>query len=262
LTYLEAVTLVLIAFALPAFVTYIVALRAPLERRRRYHEVGIPVFLQLGVIFAVLLAFVFNDVWSQYDGAADAVYREASDLQAVADRAANLPESSALALRHALFSYLQKEIDDEWPAMERRHTSRPATLAYVHLFEVIAAIPISDHEIANSQEDLLYLLNDVRSQRQLRHFQLEPDIPAFVWALLITFSVVLTIFLVFSGVGHNLVQSGLVGLFSALLVAIMLTIHMLDFPFEGSVRISPAALLVIQNQLNIIPLSEIDAQDR
>ena len=37
------------------------------DRFRRYHEVGYAVFLQLGVIFAVLLAFVFNGVWSDYN---------------------------------------------------------------------------------------------------------------------------------------------------------------------------------------------------
>jgi hypothetical protein len=37
------------------------------DRFRRYHEVGYPVFLQLGVIFAVLVAFVFNGVWSDYN---------------------------------------------------------------------------------------------------------------------------------------------------------------------------------------------------
>jgi hypothetical protein len=39
------------------------------DRFRRYHEVGYAVFLQLGVIFAVLLAFVFNGVWSDYNTA-------------------------------------------------------------------------------------------------------------------------------------------------------------------------------------------------
>src|ERR1700730_8976688 len=43
------------------------------DRFRRSHEVGYAVFLQLGVIFAVLLAFVFNGVWSDYNMAAQAI---------------------------------------------------------------------------------------------------------------------------------------------------------------------------------------------
>ena len=36
----------------------------PREKFRRFHDVSYAVFLQLGVVFAVLLAFVFNGVWS------------------------------------------------------------------------------------------------------------------------------------------------------------------------------------------------------
>jgi hypothetical protein len=50
------------------------------DRFRRYHEVGYAVFLQLGVIFAVLLAFVFNGVWSDYNTASRAIDSECASL--------------------------------------------------------------------------------------------------------------------------------------------------------------------------------------
>jgi len=43
---------------------------------RRYHEIGYAVFLQLGVIFAVLLAFVLSNVWSDYNVASQAIDSE------------------------------------------------------------------------------------------------------------------------------------------------------------------------------------------
>ena len=46
------------------------------DRFRRYHEVGYAVFVQLGVIFAVPLAFVFNGVWSDYNTASQAIDSE------------------------------------------------------------------------------------------------------------------------------------------------------------------------------------------
>ena|SRR5215470_4419996 len=54
------------------------------DRFRRYHEVGYAVFLQLGVIFAVLLAFVFNNVWSEYNVASQAVDSECGSLHGIA----------------------------------------------------------------------------------------------------------------------------------------------------------------------------------
>ena len=47
-----------------------------IEALRRHHEIGSAVFLQLGVVFAVLLAFVFSEVWSEYNTAANAINEE------------------------------------------------------------------------------------------------------------------------------------------------------------------------------------------
>jgi glucan phosphoethanolaminetransferase (alkaline phosphatase superfamily) len=254
MTYLTAVLLVILCFAVPAVISYLVSRRMATEARRRYHEVGIAVFLQLGVVFAVLLAFVFNNVWEQFNTADDAVDKESVDLQSAANRAAYLPEEWGLAIRHSLASYLESEINEEWPAMERREVSPATTVAYNQLFETVAAIPPSDPLIASTRESMLLLVSDVRDQRQLRLFQLKTNVPSFLWGLLIAFSSVLTAFIILSGVGHSLVQSLLVGVFSAFLVAIMLTIHMLDFPFEGSIRVSPEPLRAAQVHLDDIPL--------
>jgi hypothetical protein len=48
--------------ATAALVTFIVHRRIELELRRHYHEVSGVVFLQLGIAFSVLLAFVCNGV--------------------------------------------------------------------------------------------------------------------------------------------------------------------------------------------------------
>nr|WP_256367219.1 DUF4239 domain-containing protein [Acidisoma sp. L85] len=114
--------------------------------------------------------------------------------------------------------------------------------------------PPSSTFVASTRESVLQLISDVRDQRQLRLFQLKTNVPAFLWGLLIAFSSVLTIFIVLSGVGHSVVQSLLVGVFAAFLVAIMLTIHMLDFPFEGSIRVSSEPLRTAQSHIDDIPL--------
>jgi hypothetical protein len=65
---------------------------------RRYHEVGYAVFLQLGVIFAVLLAFVFNNVWSDYNVAAQAIDSECPSLHGIAILSDRLPSPARNAI--------------------------------------------------------------------------------------------------------------------------------------------------------------------
>ncbi len=68
------------------------------DRFRRYHEVGYAVFLQLGVIFAVLLAFVFNGVWSDYNTASRAIDSECASLHGIAILSERLPSPARDAI--------------------------------------------------------------------------------------------------------------------------------------------------------------------
>src|SRR5215469_6008045 len=76
------------------------------DRFRRYHEVGYAVFLQLGVIFAVLLAFVFNNVWSEYNVASQAIDSECASLHGIAIISDRLPSSARGTILRDLHAYL------------------------------------------------------------------------------------------------------------------------------------------------------------
>lgn len=254
MTYFSALLIVIAAFLGSASLSYLLSRRARHEDRKRFHEVGIAVFLQMGVIFAVIIAFVFTNVWDQFNDASNAVDREALDLQNMADRAAYLPPEAAAAVRQALARYMQSEAESEWPAMARRQISPQTTDAFTHLFAAVAAVPLSDALVVGTRESLLHLTSDVRDQRQLRLFQLETNVPPWVWGLLIGFSCVLVIFVMASGVGHHGVQSVLVGIFAAFLATILVTIHLLDYPFEGSIRIPADTLELTLSHVADIPI--------
>jgi hypothetical protein len=49
--------------------TIVVRRASGLDAHRQHHEIGNPVYLQIGVVFAVLLAFVFNEVFGEYNSA-------------------------------------------------------------------------------------------------------------------------------------------------------------------------------------------------
>ena len=76
MSYIELGGLVLGTGLVAAFVCALLHRIVHDDTFRRYHEIGHAVFLQLGVIFAVLLAFVFNNVWSDYNVASQAIDSE------------------------------------------------------------------------------------------------------------------------------------------------------------------------------------------
>ena len=206
--------------------------------RRKHHEVGIAVFLQIGVIYAVLLAFVFSEVWDQFNESAKVVDTECSSILGIAERANNIPAPARTQLRHDIVSYLKLEIDDEWPAMQRRRFSLATSEALTRIYDEIAAVDPSAPRISAARDRMLFLIGDVHTERATRLFQLHTNVPPFLWGLLLVDAAMLIGFVLLSGMEHSVVQLGIVGAFATFLCGILLTIHLLDFPFEGTISIS------------------------
>jgi hypothetical protein len=127
MSYSELVGLVLGAGLVAAFACTVLHWIVHRDEFRRYHEVGYAVFLQLGVIFAVLLAFVFNNVWSDYNAASQAINTECASLHGIAILSDRLPLPAKDAILNDLHAYLTAVLDREWPDMQHRNESRAAS---------------------------------------------------------------------------------------------------------------------------------------
>jgi hypothetical protein len=73
----------------------------------------------VGTIYAVLLAFVVQSVWSQFNEARVLVEREANEVADLHRLTDGLPEEARAALQGALRRYVDAVIADEWPAMAK-----------------------------------------------------------------------------------------------------------------------------------------------
>src|SRR6516164_4409740 len=73
MSYAEALLVILFTAIIAVAATNFVRRALGLDVRQQHHEVGNPVYLQIGVVFAVLLAFVFNEVFGEYNAAAQAI---------------------------------------------------------------------------------------------------------------------------------------------------------------------------------------------
>jgi len=224
--------------ALAGLASFGLGQRIEVRARRSCHEVGIAVFLQVGVIYAVLVAFVFNEVWTQFNEAEQAVQIECADMMGVAQRSVNLPGNLGQAVLRDVTAYLTSVRDDEWLRMRQRRFSHSTGQLASILFHDVEAIDPNTPAIAASRDRMLALAGDAYNQRQVRIFQLKSNVPTFLWALLTTSGTILTLFVVFSGLEHSLVHAAITGVFAAFLVSILVSIHMLDYPFEGSISIS------------------------
>jgi hypothetical protein len=204
---------------------------------RRYHEVGYAVFLQLGVIFAVLLAFVFNNVWSDYNVASQAVDSECASLHGIAILSDRLPSPARGAILADLRAYLETVLDQEWLDMQHRNRSPAASARFQTLWQTVETVntDVADNQIRGQ---LLNLLAAAHQSRETRLFQMTQSVPGLIWGLLIIFASALIGSMLVFAAEASLSKAVLVGVFTSSLTLALLTVRMLDFPFESALQLS------------------------
>ena len=204
------------------------------DRFRRYHEVGHAVFLQLGVIFAVLLAFVFNGVWSDYNMASQAIDSECASLHGIAILSDRLPSPARDAILDDLHAYLTTVVDQEWPDMRRRNASQAAVARFQLLWQTVETVDPADNQV---RSQLLSLLAAAHQSRETRLFQMKQSVPGLIWSVLILFASALIGSMLIFAAEASISKAVLVGVFTSCLTLALLTVHVLDFPFESALQL-------------------------
>lgn len=237
MSYTELGALVLATGIVAAFICVLLHRIVHRDTFRRYHEVGYAVFLQLGVIFAVLLAFVFNNVWSNYNVASEAIDSECGSLHGIAILGDRLSPPARGEILNDLRAYLTTVIDREWADMQRRKESQVADAKFQLLWQTAETVNPgpADNRI---RDQLLSLLAAAHQSRETRLYQMTQGVPGLIWGLLTIFaSTLIGCMLVFAAEAYTS-KVVLVGVFTSSLTLALLTVRVLDFPFESALQLS------------------------
>ncbi|MCB8874225.1 bestrophin-like domain [Acidisoma silvae] len=240
-----ALAIVLAATLLAGIVSLLVHRYVHVELRRRHNEIGTAVFLQLGVIFAVLLAFVFGEVWSDYNNAGNAVQLECSALQGAAVLASALPKAEALPILQAERHYIDGVVHQEWTTMSlSRDEDSAVAERLAKLIQSVAQMKPADMADLGTRQQILTFLEDANTDRSTRLFQTGSGVPVLLWCLLIGFGGILALFVTLAGVDHRIALVSFSITFAVAVAAILVLIHLLDYPFEGALAIGPQPFMV------------------
>ena len=89
-----------------------------------------------------------------------------------------------------------------------------------------------------AEAPLLSLLAAAHQSRETRLFQMTQGVPGLVWSLLIIFASGLVGCMLVFAAEASLSKAVLVGVFTSSLTLALLTVRMLDFPFESALQLS------------------------
>jgi hypothetical protein len=248
LTYTTAILTVIAVAAAVGLASMMVSRAISLETRRRHHEVGSQVFQLIGVMFSVVLAFVFSEVWSQYITAAQAIDRECGALHGASLLADAMPKGQGRAVNEQIVAYTKTVIEEEWPAMQARQGRPAAVQALRAAIDAAARTPAETPSEVASRTQIVTLLSQAHEARETRTFQLTLGVPKAMWAVLIVIASMLIGMVVVAGTEPPATVI-LASAFAASIVMVLILVRMLDYPFEGALALSDEDFVRLQAEV-------------
>lgn len=244
-TWLAGLILVGLPTLIAVYAPVLVRRYINLQRLQTNNEVAGFKFAVVGVLYAVLLAFVVVVVWEKFNEADSFVSKEAAAAATVYRLSADIPGDPGNAVRAALTQYLNEAIEKDWPAMARGEGSPAVTVALDRVYTALLSYRGTGNRDAVILAEALRNLDLMTQARRSRLFASDGYVPGVLWATLIIGAIATLAFTLFFGTKNLAAQSTMTGILSVLLFLGLLIVISFDHPFTGPVKVKPGALRIV-----------------
>lgn len=238
-TFILFIITILISAGFSIIALYIIRKKVSWETFQENHEVGGFLFNALGLIYAVLIAFVVFATWNDYNSAKDFCDKEANTLQDLFFNSEGLTAESQPKIKEKILQYLREVVNVDWPLLSYGEANPASKHKLTELWKIYMSI---DTMVNDKQriifEESLKKLNDVTDYRRLRILSSQNHIPAIIWAVIIIGALTSVGFSLFFGTRSFKVQAVMTAVFAMTNALIFLLILSLDYPFTGDIKIS------------------------
>jgi hypothetical protein len=238
-TWLLGLAVVFLANALALGGLTLVWRRVPVEARRRHNDAAGAMVGIIGVVYAVILAFIAVEVWQDFDRADDLVGREADQVGDIWRDARAIADPARGEVREALRRYAQAVTGEEWAMQRHGATSGNARAALEEASAALLAFEPATRREEVVFAEMLRKLNALLDERRLRLQMVDSGVQPIVWVVLLLGTGLVVVSTYFFGVESfraHLAMSSCVATAIGLIIFLILA---LDYPFRGG-AIEPA----------------------
>jgi hypothetical protein len=216
-----------------------------------HNEVLVPIFLNAGVLFAVVLGFMVIAVWESYDAAKTTVAKEAATLVTLYRTTYGLPPDPADKLRDMARAYAKAVIEEEWSTQaesgEGHFTARTAIGNMFQAFgDGTITLQVKQTYPLISQA-FMTAVTEVTAARNNRIIQANESLPWAMWLAAIggAFIVIGMSWLLYMEPlwPHVLMAAAM----AALIGILLFTCQIMSHPFSGPLAISAEPFEKIQH---------------
>ena len=226
---------------------FLVRRSVTLSTLESHNQVAGFIYSVVGVVYAVLLAFIAIVVWQEHARVQTQVEQEANELGDLYRNAQAMPEAVRTRLQKQIRAYSRIVVEKEWPAMAKGETSAEAWAAFNQLWRLYQQV-----EPKNGYENVWYAksldrLDQLSDYRRLRLLSNRAAVPAIMWVVLLATGVITIGFSFFFGTPNRAAQALMTAALSATIALVLFLIWGLNHPFAGVVRVEPAAFQQLWN---------------
>jgi hypothetical protein len=241
--WVSAVVLIVVLPAAAVGAQVLLRRHWPALREGDHNEVAGFIIAVVGVIYAVLLAFVVIVSWEKFNEAESVVGQEASALRNIYRDSTAFPPEVRDRLHYSVRSYTTTVIQQEWPAMARGEPGVPAVgRALDDMSQYLTTLPAS----TPAQQAYLGVeadrFNDLVTARSRRLDFVEQGVPGVLWTALIIGALVTIGFAMIFGLRNALLHTLMTASVTALIGVLLFVAVATDYPFVGDVAVHPAPL--------------------
>lgn len=209
------------------------------ETRERASATASVTLQATATIYAILIAFVIVDAYTQLRDAQEQISTKVSALSTLYENSRALPESEADAVRKATVGYARAVVDRALPRLE--DTAEPelrTTRALGRLYARVQAIEPTTPSETVAYEAMVAGLNQIESTREQLINSARATIPPALFWLLVGIGLIVMCIASMLDTGHR--RSHLF-ILSGLALVIWLTIALvlsMDYPFSGVIQVT------------------------
>ncbi|MFN4164002.1 MAG: hypothetical protein ACK4GK_05480 [Ferrovibrio sp.] len=218
----------------------------PAQLRTENKEATVYMASIVGVIYAVLLAFIAVAAWESFNKAGEVARKEAAELGDLYRDSRMLDPDVSAGMDRLMEQYVRTVIDEEWPAMaEGGMIGNKGWILLEQVAGMMMADTPSDAKSLAVMQEMLTRLNDLYDARRDRLLAAEEELEPSVWVVVLFGGLISILFCWIFGTPHRGFHLFVSSLVAATFGLVMFLIVSFDLPFRGAVQIKPDEFVMV-----------------
>ena len=221
----------------------------PHQKCKLHNDIAGFIFATLGVIYAVLLAFIVVITWQDFDKAQDVTVNEANCIATLYRDSTPFPAEFRAELKSELTNYVKNIINEEWQMMAKGQRSASVQKIQAELWELYSGFQPKNETQKIFLAESVKKLNQAAEMRRQRIIYASSGINPLLYFVLISGSFITIAFTMLFGTENIIPHLIMTSLLAAMIAISLFTVMAMDYPFTGDICIKPDVFISMLSSL-------------